>query len=202
MKYNNTILAALLGLALASSAHATAFSIEVEDSYALYNSTGAPSGDVTFAFGIFAEGFSPTYANAGQWQTFWRTGGDALGAIEGGGAYWSTYFNLADNNVIPAGAQLYAWAYNTPDIEAGTAEWLLLSDPEWLSVVSTAADWTQHDFEFSSHTIAIVGSFDFGAGTAQLANVSGSIIPEPAAYAALFGPGALGFALMRRKRAS
>lgn len=199
MKYKNSIVATFAGLVFASGVHATGFSIEIEDIYTLYDSTGSVSADVTFAFGTFAEGFVPTVANVDEWSSHWLTGGDAMGVIEGG-TYWTTYFNLAHNNVIAVGAQLYAWAYNILDTESGNAQWLLLSDPEWLGAASAPADWTQHDFVFSSNTLALIGSFDFDAKTGQLGSLSA--VPEPATYAALFGVGALGFALFRRRRAT
>ncbi|AHF92450.1 exosortase [Opitutaceae bacterium TAV5] len=166
------------------------------------------SSGLSLQLGAFSAGFTPTSDNTGEWRDHWLTSG-APGYVDTSGV-WSTSLILSDQSIITSGSQLYLWAYDQRDLSAGDAGWLLLTSTNWTAVASYLEDSVVRSFYFPFYAdtalrdytdpiSAILGNFNLGAGTAQLADVSGSPVPEPATWAAIFGVCTLGFALWRRR---
>ncbi|MDF3059455.1 MAG: exosortase [Rariglobus sp.] len=190
------LLIALLSLLGTTIAHATSYTFQSENDVTLRDSAGNSVPFVeTVAFGSFSGSFTPSSFNTANWSANWLTGENSEGGVDGNA--WAAGFTLNESSSIGAGAQLYLWVtYDNPT--TNQLETLLMTNPEWISVVSSSTDFSSHDYAFDAGTSAIVGTLDVIGGLAHLA--SASPIPEPATYAALFGAGALGFVLRRRRK--
>lgn len=201
----------VLALALAllpSLAQATQYDFYNVNDIATITLTDAAGQPLTSAWslqlGAFAPGFIPDSSNTAEWQTEWKTVGDP-GFISPDGE-WSAILLLPDDSLFEAGTQLYLWAFNhqaaVPD-----AEWLLLTSADWQTTTNSDTDIITRSFYFpftyigdteftyTNPIIAVFGSYEALAGTAQL---SSAAVPEPGATALLLAAGLAAVAIRRR----
>lgn len=139
------------------------------------------NSQIEVRLGFFDPSFTPSLVNYDQWTTNFTTDASAgyyVGANLGG-PEWSAALRLADNSVVPVGAQLRLWI-QTPAGFAGGSQALLLTDSSWLAVSNSPIDVNTRYFDFSSATQAIVGTFDFNEGESTLVSVTA--VPEPSHF--------------------
>ncbi len=149
--------------------------------------------------GFFDPSFTPSLANYDQWTTKFTTdvsAGYYVGANLGG-PEWSAALRLADNSVVPVGAQLRLWI-QTPAGFADGPQALLLTDSSWLAVANSPIDVNTRYFDFSSATQALVGTFNFNDGEGSLVSVTA--VPEPSYFGAFCSVASLGAAIAVRSR--
>lgn len=186
----------LLSLLGATLAHATGYAFQSENKVTLQDSTNKVIPYIeTVALGAFSTGFTPSESNTSFWSGYWLTGENSEGGVDG--HEWAAGFTLNEGSAIGAGTRLYLWVTYS-NAETSQLETLLLTDPEWVTVVSSSMDQNYHYYDFGAGTTAIVGLLDVTEGIARLS--SATVVPEPAVFAALLGAGTLGFTFLWRRR--
>ena len=86
---------------------------------------GATTG-FTFEVGTFRDGFVPSPDNTGQWASHW---------VAADSGSYNPQFSFAAGSAsvgagIEAGDRGYIWGFDSR--EAGSVEWILVSDPSWV----------------------------------------------------------------------
>lgn len=82
-----------------------------------------------FELGVFNGDFVPTPANLAQWAENWNRAGERQPYLSNSNAFIGSYNVPPNAGQFTFNKKVYVWGFRG---DAGSAEWILFSDPDWL----------------------------------------------------------------------
>jgi len=136
---------------------------------------------VQLQLGGFETGFTPTSFNLDLWTANWITAGSS-GYYDPAGREWQAQLVLTDNTLFNVGAAFPLWVFD--QTTGDERNWLLLSDPSWLTAANDSSDPSMYLFGLTGETAADFGKLDLRNALAETADVPSvsSAVPEPSTY--------------------
>jgi hypothetical protein len=173
--------AALAPVGLLSEAQATAVQWNSQlQGVTNLDSTGTPlDGSFSFHLGAFSHpsvpaGWAPDATNTGEWHQYWVTA-DVSPYVPSASVFSGRFSSRHGvNGTIAAGSPAFIWGTNR---DHPNAEWILLTDPDWVWPSDNPLDFTTVSFTIDENTSAVVGQVNTTGVQMQTAVVSGGLPP-------------------------